>query len=304
MGAFIFPLCYNLLIIERGGVLMAEILKGNVVATSIKEDMKVRIEKLKDKNIVPNLGIIRLGDNPSDISYEKSIIKASEKMDMKAEVYERDASISTEDLIGLMEDLNKDEKISGILLFRPLPKHIDEERIRNAISPDKDVDCMHPLNLEKIFEGKLDGFAPCTPKAAMETLLFNKVELEGKDVVVVNRSMVVGKPLVMMLLEENATVTICHSRTKDLKEKTKNADVVVTALGRPKFFTKDYFNEDSIVIDVGVSVTEDGKLSGDVDYENVEDLVKMITPVPGGVGSVTTTILLNQVLIAAEKYNS
>lgn len=283
---------------------MAEILKGNVVATSIKEDMKVRIEKLKDKNIVPNLGIIRLGDNPSDISYEKSIIKASEKMDMKAEVYERDASISTEDLIGLMEDLNKDEKISGILLFRPLPKHIDEERIRNAISPDKDVDCMHPLNLEKIFEGKLDGFAPCTPKAAMETLLFNKVELEGKDVVVVNRSMVVGKPLVMMLLEENATVTICHSRTKDLKEKTKNADVVVTALGRPKFFTKDYFNEDSIVIDVGVSVTEDGKLSGDVDYENVEDLVKMITPVPGGVGSVTTTILLNQVLIAAEKYNS
>ncbi len=283
---------------------MAEILKGNVVATSIKEDMKVRIEKLKDKNIVPNLGIIRLGDNPSDISYEKSIIKASEKMDMKATVYERDASISTEDLIGLMEDLNKDEKISGILLFRPLPKHIDEERIRNAISPDKDVDCMHPLNLEKIFEGKLDGFAPCTPKAAMETLLFNKVELEGKDVVVVNRSMVVGKPLVMMLLEENATVTICHSRTKDLKEKTKNADVVVTALGRPKFFTKDYFNEDSIVIDVGVSVTEDGKLSGDVDYENVEDLVKMITPVPGGVGSVTTTILLNQVLIAAEKYNS
>ena len=131
---------------------MAEILKGNVVATSIKEDMKVRIEKLKDKNIVPNLGIIRLGDNPSDISYEKSIIKASEKMDMKATVYERDASISTEDLIGLMEDLNKDEKISGILLFRPLPKHIDEERIRNAISPDKDVDCMHPLNLEKIFE--------------------------------------------------------------------------------------------------------------------------------------------------------
>ena len=280
---------------------MTEILKGNVVATSIKEDMKIRIENLKAKNIIPTLGIIRLGDNPSDVSYEKSIIKACEKMDMKAEVFEKDTQITTEDLIDLMEDLNNNPKISGILLFRPLPKHIDEEKIRNAINPDKDVDCMHPLNLEKIFEGNLEGFSPCTPKAAMEILLFNKVELEGKDVVVINRSMVVGKPLVMMLLEKNATVTICHSRTKDLKVKTKRADVVVTALGRPKFFTMDYFNEDSIVIDVGVGVTQEGKLSGDVDYEDVSEKVKMITPVPGGVGSVTTTILLNQVLLAAEK---
>lgn len=279
---------------------MTEILKGNLVATSIKEGMKTRIDNLKDRNIIPTLGIIRLGDNPSDVSYEKSIIKACEKMNMEAKVFEQDTKITTEDLIGLMEELNNNSKISGILLFRPLPKHIDEEKIRNAISPKKDVDCMHPLNLEKIFEGNLQGFSPCTPKAAMETLLFNNVELEGKDVVVVNRSMVVGKPLVMMLLEKNATVTICHSRTKDLKEKTKAADVVVTALGRPKFFTMDYFNNNSIVIDVGVGVTEEGKLSGDVDYEDVSEKVKMITPVPGGVGSVTTTILLNQVVIAAE----
>lgn len=280
---------------------MAEILKGSLVAANIKEDMKKRIENLKANNIVPSLGIIRLGNDSSDVSYEKSIIKACEKMNIEARVFEKEASITTENLINLMQDLNNNPTVSGILLFRPLPKHIDEEKIRNVISPDKDVDCMHPLNLEKIFEGNLGGFAPCTPKAAMETLLFNNIELEGKDVVVVNRSMVVGKPLAMMLLEKNATVTICHSRTKDLKEKTKAADVVITALGRPKFFKMEFFNSNSIVIDVGVGLTEEGKLSGDVDYENVFENIKMITPVPGGVGSVTTTILLNQVLIAAEK---
>ena len=280
---------------------MTKILKGSLVAGSIKEDMKTRIDELKGKNIIPTLGIIRLGDNPGDISYEKSIIKACEKMNMEAIVFEQDAKTNTEGLINLMQELNNNPKISGILLFRPLPKHIDEEKIRNSITPDKDVDCMHPLNLEKIFEGNSKGFSPCTPKAAMETLLFNKIELEGKDVVVVNRSMVVGKPLAMMLLDKNATVTICHSRTKDLNKITKAADIVVTALGRPKFFTMDYFNPDSIVIDVGVGVTEEGKLSGDVDYEDVSEKVKMITPVPGGVGSVTTTILLNQVVLAAEK---
>ncbi|HZH92584.1 MAG TPA: bifunctional 5,10-methylenetetrahydrofolate dehydrogenase/5,10-methenyltetrahydrofolate cyclohydrolase [Tissierellaceae bacterium] len=280
---------------------MTEILKGNVVAASIKEDMATRIAILKEKGIVPTLGIIRLGDNPGDVSYEKSIIKACEKMDIQAKVYERETTMTTEDLVALMEDLNRDSEISGILLFRPLPKHIDEEVIRSSISPDKDVDCMHPLNLEKIFEGNMTGFAPCTPKAAMEILNFNDIQLEGSKVAVINRSMVVGKPLVMMLLEKNATVTICHSRTKNLSEVTRDADVVVTALGKPKFFGKEFFNPDSIVIDVGVGMTEDGKLSGDVDYESVSEEVSMITPVPGGVGSVTTTILLNQVVLAAEK---
>jgi methylenetetrahydrofolate dehydrogenase (NADP+)/methenyltetrahydrofolate cyclohydrolase len=209
--------------------------------------------------------------------------------------------MTTEELVALMEDLNSDAQISGILLFRPLPKHIDEEVIRSSISPDKDVDCMHPLNLEKIFEGNMTGFAPCTPKAAMEILIYNNIQLEGSKVAVINRSMVVGKPLVMMLLEKNATVTICHSRTKNLSEVTKDADVVVTALGKPKFFGEEFFNSDSVVIDVGVGMTEDGKLSGDVDYDNVSEKVSMITPVPGGVGSVTTTILLNQVVLAAEK---
>ena len=278
---------------------MAEVLKGNVVAKEIKEQMKNKLVGLEKNGKYPTLGIIRLGSNPGDISYEKSIIKACDAIGIKSKVYEEELSLDTNGLIELIEKLNNDTNISGILLFRPLPKHIDEEAIRNAINPDKDVDCMHPLNLEKIFEGNLSGFSPCTPKAAMDILLFNNIELEGKNVVVINRSMVVGKPLAMMLLEENATVTICHSRTKDLEEITKRADVVVTALGKPKFFDKKYFNENSIVIDVGVGMDSEGKLSGDVDYDNVFDLVKMITPVPGGVGSVTTTILLNQVVLAA-----
>lgn len=280
---------------------MAEILKGNVVASKIKEKMKIDIEELERQSKSPVLGIIRLGNNPGDVSYEKSIIKACDAIGIKSKVYEREVSLDTEGLKTLMNELNDDKNISGILLFRPLPKHIDEEEIRNSISPEKDVDCMHPLNLEKIFEGNMTGFAPCTPKAAMEILIHNEVPLEGKNVVVVNRSMVVGKPLVMMLLEKNATVTICHSRTKNLSEITKNADIVITALGKAKYFTTEFFNENSVVIDVGVSLDSEGKLSGDVDYENVSNLVKMITPVPGGVGSVTTTILLNQVVEACKR---
>lgn len=280
---------------------MAIVLKGNVVATEIKEKMKSDIEELAKIGKVPTLGIVRLGDNPDDISYERSIIKNCDALGIQSKVFERNLDMTTEELVSLMEELNQDNNISGILVFRPLPKHIDEVKIRETISPDKDVDCMHPLNLEKIFEGNMTGFAPCTPKAAMEILLHNKVELEGKNVVVVNRSMVLGKPLVMMLLEKNATVTICHSRTKNLHEVTSKADVVVTALGKAKFFDEKYFNENSICIDVGISLDSEGKLSGDIDYPVVSEMVSMITPVPGGVGSVTTSILLSHVVEACKR---
>lgn len=280
---------------------MAKILKGNVVAAQIKEDIKKEVEKLGKEGKSPTLGIVRLGSNPDDVSYERSIIKNCDAVGIKSKVIEKELDMTTEDLVELMEELNKDDNISGILVFRPLPKHIDEEEIINSISPDKDVDCMHPKNLGKIFEGDMTGFQPCTPKAAMEVLLFNDVALEGANVVVVNRSMVVGKPLAMMLLEKNATVTICHSRTKDLPTIAKNADVVVTALGRAKMFDEKYFNEKSVVIDVGMSVDSEGKLSGDVDYPNVSDKVAMITPVPGGVGGVTTSILLSQVIEACKR---
>lgn len=275
---------------------MAEILRGKVVADSIKDQIKIDIEELKKGGKEPTLGIVRLGSNPDDISYEKSLIKNCEKLGIDSKVFERDLKITTEELVDLIEKLNKDSSISGIIIFRPLPKHIDGAKIRQVISPDKDVDCMHPLNVANVFEGDMSGFVPGTPKSAMEILLYNKIELEGKNVVVINRSMVLGKPLTMMLLNENATVTICHSRTKNLHEITKAADVVITALGKAKFFDEKYFNENSICIDVGVSLDDDGKLSGDIDYEKVSPVVKAITPVPGGVGSVTTSLLLSQVV--------
>lgn len=279
---------------------MAELLRGKDVASSIKDKIKADIVELAKENKVPTLGIVRLGNNSGDISYERSIIKNCEKLGIEAKVFEKDVDIKTDELVELIEELNNDNKISGILVFRPLPKHIDEELVRKTIDPIKDVDCMNPVNLGKIFEGDMSGVAPCTPKAAMEILKYYEIPLEGKDVVVINRSMVVGKPLAMMLLEENATVTICHSRTQDLQEKTKNADVVVTALGRAKFFDEKYFNEDSVVIDVGVSTDEDGKLSGDVDFDKVSPIVKQITPVPGGVGSVTTSIMLSHVILGCK----
>lgn len=277
-----------------------KLLKGNELAKEIKLKISKDIDELDKIGKNPRLGIIRLGNDSSDISYEKSIIKNCDALGISTIVNELVISIQTDDLIEAIEKMNKDNSISGIIVFRPLPKHIDEERIRMAISPLKDVDCMHPLNLEKIFEGDDTGFAPCTPKAAMEILLFNDIPLEGKNVVVINRSMVVGKPLAMMLLKENATVTICHSRTQNLKDITKNADIVLTALGKAKYLNDEYFNVNSIVLDIGVSLDDKNRISGDVDMEKVTNKIGMITPVPGGVGSVTTSILLKQVVYACK----
>ncbi len=280
---------------------MAEILRGKVAADKIKEKMVERIKKLNEKGLEPRLAIVRLGEDPSDLSYERGIIKNSEKLGIKTVIKEEDVSIKTEELVKIIEGLNNDDDICGILVFRPLPKGIDEEVISKAVSPEKDVDCMNPLNLAKIFEGDMSGFAPGTPKAAIEILLNYDIDLEGKNIVVINRSLVVGKPLAMMLLEKNATVTICHSRTKDLDKITKKADIVMTALGKAKFLDEKYFNKDSIIIDIGVSMDDDGKMSGDVDFDKVEDKVAMITPVPRGVGSVTNTVLLDNVVKGCEK---
>ena len=282
---------------------MTEILKGKPVADMIKSDMSKKIEDLRAKGIAPKIAIVRLGEDPSDISYEKAILKVSANLNIDSEVFNIARESTTEELLALMDKLNKDDKVHGILVFRPLPKQIDAEKVAAFINPDKDIDCMNPINLEAIFEGKKDSFEPATPRAAVEILGRTGYDYQGKNAVIINRSMVVGKPLAMMLLNENATVTICHSKTKDLKAACKSADVVFTALGRAKMLDKSYFNEDSIIIDVGVSMDKDGKISGDADYDNLLDYVAKITPVPGGVGSITTTILLNQVLKAVEKQN-
>ncbi len=200
-----------------------------------------------------------------------------------------------------MERLNNDKDIQGILVFRPYPKHLNENVINSSIALNKDVDCMHPLNLERIFEGDLEGFMPCTPEAVIEILKYYDIDLKGKNIVIINRSMVVGKPLSMMSLAHNATVTICHSKTIDLPSITKKADIVVTAIGKAKLIKEEYFNKDSIVIDVSINVDENGKLCGDVDFEDVEEKVGAITPVPKGVGSVTTTLLLKHIVEAAER---
>lgn len=275
-------------------------LRGKIVADNIKENLKSDIESLKQSGVEPTLAVVRVGENDSDISYEKAIVKVSGTIGLNVKLVGLKEETTTEELEKALVELNNDSKVHGILMFRPLPKHIDQERMQNVIAPEKDVDAMNPINLEKIFEGDPTGLEPATPRAAVEMIKGHGYELEGKDVVVINRSMVVGKPLAMMLLQDNATVTICHSRTANLKEHTKRADYVVTALGRPAMLDKSYFTEDSVVIDVGVGTTADGKLSGDVNYDEVKDFVSAITPVPGGVGSITTTILLSQVVKACK----
>ncbi|MFV3010544.1 bifunctional 5,10-methylenetetrahydrofolate dehydrogenase/5,10-methenyltetrahydrofolate cyclohydrolase [Clostridium botulinum] len=280
---------------------MAKILYGNEVALKIKEDLNLRIGKLKEKNIIPKLAILRMGNKPDDIAYERSIIKSCEKLNIETKVEKLNEDILEEDFLKLMESLNNEKETHGILVFRPYPKHLNENIINSSIALNKDVDCMHPLNLERIFEGDLNGFMPCTPEAVIEILKYYDIDLKGKNIVIINRSMVVGKPLSMMVLSHNATVTICHSKTIDLPSITKKTDIVVTAIGKAKLIKEEYFNEDSIVIDVSINVDENGKLCGDVDFENVKEKVRAITPVPKGVGSVTTTLLLKHIVDAAER---
>lgn len=282
---------------------MTEVLKGKPVADMIKADMAKKVEDFRSSGIIPKLAIVRLGEDASDISYEKSILKVSDKLNIDSEVFSIHRESTTEELLSLLDKLNNDDKIHGILVFRPLPKQIDAEKVANFINPNKDIDCMNPINLGAVFEGKKDSFEPATPRAAIEILAKRNFDFKGKNVVIINRSMVVGRPLAMMLLNENATVTICHSKTKDLKAECKKADVVFTALGRAKMLDREYFTEDSIVVDVGISMDKEGKISGDCDYEQLNGYVAKITPVPGGVGSITTTVLLKQVLTAVEKQN-
>lgn len=275
---------------------MAIILKGKPVADAIKDNLIVDIEKLKEKGITPTLAVVRVGNRTDDISYEHSILKRCSTMGIETKLFTLDLNISMEEFACTLEGINNDKNIHGILTFRPFPKHLDAEFINNLINTEKDCDCMNPVNLEKLFEGKMDGIVPCTPEAVMEILKFYGYNLQGKNVAVINRSMVVGKPLSMMLLAENATVTICHSKSKNLAQITSKADIVITAIGRANMLDESYFNSDSVVIDVSINDDGEGKLCGDVNFEAVKEYVAAITPVPGGVGSVTTNLLLKHVV--------
>ena len=279
---------------------MKKYLKGKPVADAIKADVSARAASLKEKGVTPVLAVVRVGARLDDISYERRVLKNCDAVGITPKVEVLDENATQQEVEECVRSLSNDDKVHGILVFQPLPRHIDQSAIANVISPQKDIDCMNPENLKKVFLGDESAVKPCTPEAVIEVLKYYGFELSGANVVIVNRSLVVGKPLSMLFLNENSTVTICHSRTKNLPEITKKADIVVSGIGKPSFFGSNYFTKDSIIIDVGINFDENGKMCGDVDCAQVENMAAAITPVPGGVGSVTSAILLRHLIESAQ----
>ena len=278
---------------------MARQLLGKEVTAALNERIKADVATLNAKGVKPTLGIIRVGERPDDLSYERGATKRCETLGVEYKKYLLPADVSQEELLKVIDEVNKDENIHGVLMFRPLPKHIDQTLVENALCAEKDVDCQTDASLGGVFTGKKVGFPPCTPQACMEILDHYGIDCTGKKAVVIGRSLVVGKPAGMMLIKKNATVTVCHTRTVDMPSVTREADILVVAAGRAGVVGADYVAPGQIVIDVGINVNEEGKLCGDVDYAAVEPIVDAITPVPGGVGSVTTSVLVGHVVEAA-----
>lgn len=281
-----------------------QIIKGKPVADKISENLIKEVNGLSKEGIIPKLAIVRVGARPDDLAYERGALKRCQTIGIETEVIELEENITQEEYIKAVHKLNEDEKVNGILTFRPLPKHLNEDVIKYEIDPNKDIDCFNPINISKILENDKSGYPPCTPTAVVEILKYYDVDLSGANIVVLGRSMVVGKPVSMLLLNENATVTICHSRTKNLPEITSNADILVAAVGKANMVKEEYIKDGAILIDVGINVDDQGNLCGDVDTNNVLDKVSMITPVPGGVGSVTTSILASHVVKACKLQNN
>lgn len=278
---------------------MATILSGKTVSARIKENLKTEIEVLKNAGTLPGLAVIIVGEDPASKVYVGRKEAMCTELGMHSEKFALPEETTQEELVSLVEKLNNDDGIHGILVQLPLPKHLDEKAVINTIRPEKDVDAFHPVNVGKIMIGDYD-FVPCTPAGIMELIAESNVEIEGKNCVVIGRSNIVGKPMSMLLLHKNGTVTTCHSRTKDLKEVTKQADILVAAVGRANFVTADMVKPGAVVIDVGMNRLEDGKLVGDVAFDEVEKVAGAITPVPGGVGPMTIAMLMQNTLTAAK----
>ena len=273
-------------------------LRGMPVVKQIAADAALQVEELKKKGIEPKLAVVRVGEREDDLSYERGLLKRFDAVGALVESVVFPVDVTQEELEAGIKKLNEDDKVHGILVFRPLPKHLDEEVIKEMVTEMKDVDCMGSANTAHVFAQDGKGHAPCTPQAVIEMLDFYGCDLTGKKAVVVGRSMVVGKPLAQMLLKKNATVTICHTKTADLRAEVKTADFVFACAGVAKMLDASYISEGQVVIDVGINVM-DGKLCGDVDYESVSEIAAAATPVPGGVGTVTTSVLLKHVLVSA-----
>ncbi len=272
-------------------------LRGKKVSDGIKEYVSKELETL---SFVPKLAIVRVGENPDDMSYERGATKKLKSFGLDVASYVFPQDISDEDFKKAFKDINEDDEVTGILLLRPLPRSINEKDIENMIDPKKDLDGISPINIAKVFAGDTTGFSPCTAEAVIEVLKAYDIELTGKRVTVVGRSMVVGKPMSMLLLKENATVTMTHTRTVDLKKTCSDAEIVIAAAGRAKMLNSDYCGQDAVMIDVGINVDENGKLCGDVDYATLDGKASAATPVPGGVGTVTTAVLAKHLIQAAK----
>lgn len=281
---------------------MAEIISGKEVSALLKEKAAEKVKELNSKGVSVSLAVILVGEDPASKVYVGNKKKACEACGIESLEYLLPENTTQQELLDLIDKLNKDEKVNGILCQLPLPAHLDEESVINAILPDKDVDCFHPQNVGKLHIGS-GLLKPCTPAGVMEMLKYKNIDIEGKNCVVVGRSNIVGKPMAALLMAKNGTVTVCHSRTKNLAEITSAADIIVVAMNKPKFITADMVKEGAVVIDVGIHRMENGKLCGDVDYDSVEPKVGYITPVPGGVGPMTIAVLMQNTVTAAEIQN-
>jgi len=282
---------------------MATIIDGKELAKKIRGNLKVECDELKEQGIIPKLAVIMVGDNPASKVYVRNKSRACNEVGIEYEEYLLEETISQKELNDLIGKLNENKEISGILLQSPIPNHLDINQAFKAISYKKDVDGFTPASVGKLTIGE-DTFISCTPYGVIKMFEEYNIDLTGKDVVIVGRSNIVGKPLAQCCLAKNATVTVCHSRTKNLKEHTKRADVVIAAIGKANFITADMVKKDAVVIDVGINRNDDGKLVGDVDFENVEKVASYITPVPGGVGPMTIAMLMNNVIKAAKEQNN
>lgn len=278
-----------------------KIISGKEVAEHITAELKNKAESLKKGNRrLPKLVIIRVGEKPDDLSYQKGAVK---RMDMIGVIHEEvhfEENVPKEEFYKEFDEINNDESVDGILVLRPIPKHLDEDRLMNTINPKKDIDAISPVSLGKLMTGDKNGFAPCTAAGVIEILKYAGVKIRGKKVTIIGRSNVVGRPLALLFVSEDATVTVCHSFTADVKQAGKNAEILVASCGKAKLINSEYVAENAVVIDVGINFDENGKLCGDVDINDIEAVAAACTPVPGGVGAVTTSMLAKQLLLAYE----
>ncbi len=281
---------------------MTTLLNGKELSEELKQKMKIEVDELKEKGLTPHLTVILVGDNPASKSYVRGKEKACAVTGISSNLIELPDDTTEEELLSIIDEQNNDDSVHGILVQLPLPDQMDEQKIIHAISPAKDVDGFHPINVGKMMTGE-DTFIPCTPYGILTMLQSKDISLEGKHAVIIGRSNIVGKPIGLLLLQENATVTYTHSRTKNLQEITKQADILIVAMGRAHAINADYIKKDAVVIDVGINRKDDGKLTGDVDFENAKEKASFITPVPRGVGPMTITMLLKNTIKAAKGLN-